>query len=379
MFFPDGSDFTVEDVLKSFQYQKPVSAFRTKYDYDNLLYVVAGELVARISGISWAEFVENNIMKPIGMTRSAGVYQRIGVKSNVAFPHSTDKGKLKQLEPYLKNDETLGAAGGIYSSVNDLSNWLLLHLNNGKYGEDLKEQLISEQNHAELWKPQTNIGFWIHPDPSYRSHFRAYGLGWFLQDRAGYVIVEHTGGLPGMLSKTILIPELNIGIIVLTNTDPGGGSYWTIAMEIMDAYLDVERKDWISWAAKRIQDMEKEGDSVTSNVWNIVSQAKSDDLDLNDYTGTYRDNWFGDIQVNLKDGKLWFRSLRSPKLTGEMFFYKANTFAIKWDYTDMPCDAFAMFGLDENGKAVNIKMKGISPNIDFSFDFQDLDLQRVNK
>ena len=379
MFFPDGSDFTIEDVLKSFQYQKPVSAFRTKYDYDNLLYVVAGELVARISGVSWADFVENNIMRPIGMTRSAGVYQRIDDKSNVAFPHATDKGKLKQLEPYLKNDEALGAAGGIYSSVNDLSNWLFLHLNKGKYGKDLKEQLISKENHAELWTPHTNIRFNIEPDLPYRSHFGAYGLGWFLQDRAGIITVEHTGGLPGMLSRTILIPELNVGVVVLTNTDPGGYSYWTIAMEIVDAYLNVERKDWISFAEKRIRDSEKESDSVTTAVWNIVSHANPNDLDSNDYVGTYRDNWFGEIQIWLQDDKLWFRSLRSPKLTGEMFFYKGNTFAIKWNYTDMPCDAFAMFGLDENGKAINIKMKGISPNIDFSFDFQDLDLERVKE
>jgi hypothetical protein len=182
-----------------------------------------------------------------------------------------------------------------------------------------------------------------------------------------------------MLSRTILIPELNVGLVVLTNTDPGGYSYWTIATEIVDAYLGVERRDWISFAEKRILEMEKEGDSVTTAAWNIVSRANSGELDFNDFVGTYRDNWFGDIQIWLQDGKLWFRSLRSPKLTGEMFFYKANTFAIKWDYTDMPCDAFAMFGLDENGKGISIKMKGISPNIDFSFDFQDLDLQRVKE
>jgi CubicO group peptidase (beta-lactamase class C family) len=377
MFFPDGSDFTVDDVLKSFQYQKPVSAFRTKYDYDNLLYVVAGELVARVSGLSWADFVENNIMRPIRMNRSAGVYQRIIDKSNVAFPHSLEKGKLKELKPYLKNDETLGAAGGIYSSVNDLSHWLFLHLNNGKYGKELEEKLISEQNHQQLWKPYTNIGFNAEPKPPYRTHFNAYGLGWRLSDRAGFVIVEHTGGLPGMLSRTILIPELNVGIIVLTNTDPGGYSYWTIAQEIMDAYLEVERKDWISWAKNRIQESESKGDSVTTAVWNIVSKAKIKDIDFSDYVGTYKDNWFGNIEISLKNGKLWFTSIRSPKLTGEMYYYKANTFAIKWNYQDMPSDAFAMFNLDENGKAISIKMKGISPNIDFSFDFHDLDLQRI--
>lgn len=73
MFFPDGSDFTIEDMLNSFQYQRPTSAFRTKFDYDNLLYVVAGEVIARVSGMNWAKFVETKIMMPLGMQRSAGL------------------------------------------------------------------------------------------------------------------------------------------------------------------------------------------------------------------------------------------------------------------------------------------------------------------
>tara|TARA_R110002073_G_scaffold72537_1_gene177358 strand:+ start:351666 stop:353240 length:1575 start_codon:yes stop_codon:yes gene_type:complete len=377
MFFPDGSDFTVKDVLNSFQYQKPVSAFRTKYDYDNLLYVVAGEVVARVSGINWAEFVETKIMEPLGMQRTVGVYQRLKNKNNVAFPHATQDGKLKQLQPYLKNDESLGAAGGIYASVNDLSKWLLMHLNNGAYGNDLSKQLISKKNHAELWKPHTNIGFNVVPPAPYKTHFNAYGLGWQLSDKAGYVVVEHTGGLPGMLSRTILIPELKVGIVVLTNTLPGGNSFWTIPNEIMDAYLGVEKKDWISFMENILQKNETESDSVTKAVWETVAKAKIKNADYSNYVGTYQDNWFGNIEIMVKEHKLWFKSLRSPKLTGEMFFYKANTFAVKWNYNDMPCDAFAMFTLDENGQAIGIKMKGISPDIDFSFDFQDLNLKRI--
>jgi hypothetical protein len=96
-----------------------------------------------------------------------------------------------------------------------------------------------------------------------------------------------------------------------------------------------------------------------------------------DYVGIYQDKWFGKIEIFLRENQLWFKSYRSPKLMGPMHFYKANTFAIKWEFPDMNCDAFAMFNLDEEGKAQSIKMKGISPNIDFSYDFQDLDLQRI--
>ena len=376
MFFPDGSDFTVKDVIRSFQYQKPVSDFRTKYDYDNLLYVVAGEVVARASGMSWADFVEKRIMKPLGMNRSAGVYQTLKDKKNTALPHSAFGGQLKQFDPYTKNDPSLGAAGGIYASVHDLSKWMLMHLNDGRYGDGLKSQLVSPDNHREMLRPHTFIGFNSKPNPNARAHFNAYGLGWGIRDLNGYVVFTHTGGLPGMLSRTVLVPELNLGIVVLTNTDPGGFSYQTISQSILDSHLGI-RIDRISQAAAELQRMENEGDSVTSAVWNIVKSARNDNFKLESFTGMYEDNWFGKITITLKDGKLWFTSLRSPKLHGQMFYYRGNTFAIRWDYQDMNCDAFATFALDENGNPESIRMKGISPNIDFSFDFHDLDLRRV--
>ncbi len=377
MYYPDGADFTIKDVINSFQYQKPVSAFRTKYDYDNMLYVVAGEVIARVSGMSWDEFVENKIMKPIGMTRSAGLYENLKDKSNVAIPHFNAHGALRESGSIILPGGDIYGASGIYSSVNDMSKWLLLHLNEGKFGKDLTHQLVSGKNHAELWKPYTNISFNVKPSLPYRSHFAAYGLGWDLADQNGYIIVEHSGGLPGMLSRAVLIPELNVGIVVLTNTDPGGYSVLSISSEILDSFIGVPRKDWITEIEDWVKVTETKGDSVTNAVWNTVSNAKSDHLNFNDYIGTYKDNWFGNVEIFLKDGKLWFKALRSPKLTGEMCFYKSNTFAIKWKLIDMPCDAFAIFNLDENGKAIGIKMKAISPNIDFSFDFQDLDLRRV--
>lgn len=378
MFFPDGSDYTVKDVLKSFQYQKPVSAFRTKYDYDNLLYVVAGEVVARVSGMSWSDFVETRIMRPLGMNRSAGVYQNLKDKKNSAMPHSVINGELKQLETYTKNDASLGAAGGIYASVNDLSKWMLMHLNDGKYGEGLKSQLISSRTHREMWRPHTFINFTLKPDPKNKTHVNAYGLGWGIKDQNNFIMISHTGGLPGMLSQTTLIPELNLGVVVLTNSDPGGYSFYTISQSIADSYLGMGRIDRIGQAADVIRRNQSKGDSVTTAVWSIVKNNKAVQPKPENFTGTFRDRWFGEVKISIKDGQLWFTSLRSPKLNGKMFFYKGNTFAIQWDYRDMECDAFAIFALDEEGRASGIRMRGISPNIDFSFDFQDLDLQRLS-
>ena len=377
MFFPSGADFTIDDVVSSFQYFKPQSAFRTKFDYDNLLYVVAGEVIARVSGMSWEEFVEKKIMLPLHMDNSFGSVSRAKAKTkvNLATAHSTSNGKIKTLPD---NEEIInGAAGGITSNVDDLCNWLLVQLNNGKYGKDLKKELFSETRHNEMWKIHTVLN--ADPSPRYNSHFRGYGLGWFLQDIKGNLNVSHTGAVPGMLSIVEMVPDLGLGIVILTNTANGGGAACrAVSKTIIDSYLGLDEFDWFSYYSDVLKKMENEDDQVSKQVWKTVKSANSDHLKFEDYIGVYKDNWFGKVEVFMKDDKLWFKSYRSPKLNGQMFYYKANSFAIKWEYQDMNADAFAMFFLDEEGKAQGIKMKGISPNIDFSFDFKDLDFKRIN-
>ncbi|MDW5289607.1 serine hydrolase [Formosa sp. PL04] len=376
MIFPGVGDFTIDDVLKSFQYQTPTSAFRTKYDYDNLLYLVAGEVVFRVSGTSWADFVQTRIFNPLGMNNSVPLGNRLKSDANVAMPYSSYNNKIVEVAPY-NGGELVGAAGGINASVKDLSQWMLMQLNKGKYGPDLSKTLFSEDRQIQMWSPITMTDFNLYADSRTENHFTAYGLGWEILDVKGKIVIQHTGGITGMLSRTILIPELNIGIVVLTNSDPGGYAFYSIPETILDMVLGVDKKDWITELSEYSQLQEKEGDAVTNAVWATVETNKNTKIDFNNYIGTYNDPWFGDITITDKNGKLWFTSKRSPKLNGQLFFYKATTFAVKWEFTDMPCDAFATFNLNEEGKAVQIKMKGISPNIDFSFDFHDLDLKRV--
>ncbi|MEN8185976.1 MAG: serine hydrolase [Bacteroidota bacterium] len=374
MFFPDGADFTIKDVLSGFQYFKPQSAFRTKYDYDNLLYIVAGEVITRVSGMSWEEFVENRIMQPLNMDNTYGSLSRIKDKSNLATPHSTETGKIRTISPF--EEMVNGAAGGIISNVDDICNWMLVHLNNGKYGANLEKELFSETSQSEMWKIHTTLP--VNNDPRYNSHFLGYGLAWSLTDIKGNMSVSHTGGLPGMLSRTVMIPDLNLGVIVLTNTANGGsGVYKAVSKTIVDSYLGLDDFGWTDHYYEQFKEKESNADLVTTQVWETVKTANNQHLNYNNYIGVYEDKWFGKIEVFMNGNKLWFKSYRSPKLNGPMSFYKANTFAIKWEYQDMNADAFAMFSLDEEGKAQSIKMKGISPNIDFSFDFQDLNLKRV--
>ena len=375
MFFPDGSNFTVKDVVTSFQHFKPVSAFRTQFDYDNLLYIVAGEVIARASGMSFESFVQNRIIKPLQMNNSF-VGSLLKDKSNLSTPHSSESGTIKKIDAY---DIGMGsAAGGIYSNVTDMSKWMIMRLNKGKYGIDLKSSIFSLKNHNEMWRIHTVTE--TNPNPRYNSHFSGYGLGWGLSDAKGNLKVSHTGGLPGMLSIVTMYPDLNLGIVILTNTENGGGGLFSsITNTISDSYLGLDDFGWIEKNVTRINQQKSTGDEISNKVWAKVEAEKNTAVKKDDYIGIYEDKWFGKVEVFLKDKQLWIKCHRSPKLNGPMAFYNANTFAIKWEYQAMNADAFAMFSLDETGKAQSIKMKGISPNIDFSFDFHDLDLTRINE
>ena len=271
-----------------------------------------------------------------------------------------------------------GAPGGIYACVDDLCQWMLVLLNQGAYGPQLQDTLFTEASQKEIWKIHTTLD--VEHTPRYNSHFAGYGLGWFLTDAKGNMVVSHTGGLPGMLSKTILIPDLNLGVVVLTNTEPGGGAFFsTVSQTIVDSYLGLDDGNWMEENYEELKQQNDAGDAVTAKVWATVESNKSSTINKSDYLGIYKDPWFGKMEVFFNKGQLWIKSYRSPKLNGPMRFYKANTFAVKWEYQDMNADAFAIFGLDEEGKPQQLSLKGISPNIDFSFDFQDLRLTRVEK
>jgi CubicO group peptidase (beta-lactamase class C family) len=372
MIWPDGSNFTAQDIIQNLHYLKPVSAFRTKYDYDNLLYIVAGEIIPVVSGKSWSAFVEERIMKPLEMNQSAASFVRLKDTTNIIAPHVPIDGKLKAIKRY--QNQLFDAAAGIYTNVNDLSKWAIMQLNNGKYGAENKT-LFSEKEHNEMWQLQTIIP--TKTRPPYNTHFNGYGLGWFLSDVKGYKQVTHTGGLEGIVTQVTLLPELNLGIIVLTNQQ-SGAAFNAISNTIKDSYLGIKSEDYISLYSKRIKDNEATADKVTDEVWDAVAKNKKEKIkiDFNTITGTYKDNWFGEIVLSEKKGKLRFASARSPQLRGEVFFYKKGNFVVKWDNAYFHADAHLFFEYDATGKAIAIKMNPISELTDFSYDFQDLDFKR---
>ncbi|WP_298221030.1 serine hydrolase [Flavobacterium sp.] len=370
MIWPDGNNFTTQDIINNLQYLKPVSAFRTKYDYDNLLYIVAGEVIHRASGLTWCDFIENRIMKPLEMNHSAASFLRLKDTSNVIMPHVPTDGKLKAIARYKNN--VFDPAAGIYSSVNDLSKWVIMQLQKGKYGTDKTAQIFSEKQHTEMWTAQTIMP--NKPSPPYFSNFKSYGLGWQLTEVKGSFQVSHTGGLDGIVTQVTMLPELNLGIIVLTNQQ-NGAAFNAITNTIKDSYLGIKSEDYLALYSQQRKEKEDNADKISDEVWTTVEQNKKLKIyrDLKKYAGTYKDNWLGDIVLSEKKGKLYFHSNRSPQLTGEMFFYKDNTFAVKWNNRSFLADAFLFFSEDNT----NIKMKPISPLTDFSYDFQDLDFVKL--
>ena len=273
--------------------------------------------------------------------------------------------------------ESANAAGGIWSNLTDYSKWLIMQMENGKYGEGLSKKLFSEAVHDDMWTQQTIIP--VRTSAPYNSHFAGYGLGFFLRDVKGYKHVSHTGGLAGIVTQEIMIPELKLGIIVFTNQQ-AGAAFTAVTNIIMDSYLGVKGMDWIKLLHDRVAAGEAQAKKITEDVWKDIEaqqKASTAKTDINQFIGTYTDQWFGDITISVKNGKTRFNSKRSPKLTGEVFPYKGSSFIVKWDDRSMDADAFLMFSLDADGKASGLTMKAISPLTDFSYDFQDLNFKRA--
>jgi len=373
MMFPDSSNFTREDIIHNLRYLKAVSAFRTKYDYDNNLYIVAGEVVAKVSGMSWENFIDSRILKPLGMNATAPSMARVKDRSNIIDPHAPVNGKVQALT--IDWSETANAAGGLVTNITDLSKWIIMQMDHGKYGDG--KQLFSETVHEEMWTPQTIIP--TQTAPPYNTHFASYGLGWFLSDVKGYKQVTHTGGLAGVVTQVTLLPEMKLGIIVLTNQQ-SGAAFTAITNTIKDSYLGVTGMDRVKQMHERVVKNEADAKKITDQVQkDIEAQQKSTTGKPSNsiITGTYKDPWFGDVVISEQNGKLRFNSIRSPRLRGDMYYYKGNTYIVRWDDRSFDADAYVMFSLDKDGKGSDIKMSTISPLTDFSFDFQDLDLSRT--
>lgn len=368
MIWPDGHNFTPDDIIHNIQFLKPTSDFRTKYDYDNLLYIIAGKVLEKVSGQSWQTFIQERIFKPLAMNHSAPNWNMLKDRQDVIAPHVPLNG-INQVSTRYTNT-ILDAAGGIYSNVHDLNKWMIFHLNNG---DNNGHQLISKKQLKELVTPQTIMP--VSTVPPYNSLFRAYGLGFRLTDMAGKLEVSHTGGLEGIVTQIVMLPQLKLGIVVLTNQQEGA-AFSAISNTIKDFYLGINDQHWITTYQTSIAKNNAEADLITQKTWQIVEEHKNiKDKYQQTIPGKYFDNWLGEVSIKAENGRLIFSSKRSPQLTGELYYYQDSTYVVKWHNRLMYADAFVYFNIQDKNIA-GFTMKPISPQTDFSFDFQDLNFKK---
>ena len=363
------TDKSIEDILAGLQYLKPASSFRSQYAYNNLMFVTAGEVVARVSGMSWNDYIEKNILQPLHMDNSRAGFSRIPKSNkNWAIGHIPMDGKLN---PFFVNYlEDFRGAGAIASSVNDMSQWLLTQLAGGKMPSG--EQLFSEKQQAQMWHPHITSMTSKSAYEAYHQQFRGYGLGWSIEDYHGFKKLGHGGGILGMVSQVTLLPEKKLGIVILSNQQ-AFSALSAVTHEVLEDALELEDKDWVEELAK------KHFASKQKAYANAKPDTPADyqpQLPNINYTGTLHDDWYGDVIIEQLDGKLRIDFTHTKRLKGTLEHYTGNTFIVKWDEKLLEADAFIRFDMGANNRVNSAKMRAVSTAVtDFSFDFRNLNLK----
>ena len=371
--FVTATDFTRKDLVKALRYLKPVSGFRSQFAYDNLLYVVAGEVVAAVSGQSWDDFVTARILDRLGMKGCAVGYERLPDRGNVAAPHLVVDGKLASI-PRLEIP-LAGPAGAIHCSINGMAKWVETQLAHGKAPDGAA--LFSAAAGEEMWTPQTLL----HPGGKIaeltHTHFQAYGLGWGIDDLDGFKHVAHNGGLPGMVTQVSLIPELNVGVVVLTNQQDGFAMS-AVSLSILESYAGLPRRDWVGLmqgvSAERRKAIE------ASNAAHAVAPGAAPHLsseELGAYAGSFSDPWRGAATISRAGDGLRLTFSHTADLSGPLEPVGPELFVVRWDKRTLDADAYVRFTRDYGGNVTGFTMKAVSASTDFSYDFQDLDFHRV--
>ena len=363
------TDYSREEIIRRFRYVKPATSFRSRYAYDNVLYMVAGQVLSAVTGKTWDDFIKERIFTPVGMTTSNTSVAALTASRDAATPHAKVDGRLKAITPLPL--ENVGPAGAINSSVAEMAKWLIAQLNRGQIVEGLR--LFSEQRSRDMWSAQTITPLGDPPPhlAALRANFSAYGLGWGLTEYRGFKIVSHTGGLMGFVSRVTLVPDLNLGVVVLTNQQ-SGGAFQSMTYRILDHFMSAPAADWVAGFKKSEEMALARAAEAEKRLASTRAADSKPSLPLAKYAGRYADAWYGDISISLENDKLVLRFSHTPLLVGELEHWQHDTFVARWRDRSLEADAFVTFSLKPDGTIEQMKMAAVSPLTDFSFDFQDL-------
>ncbi|MFN3878187.1 MAG: serine hydrolase [Brevundimonas sp.] len=390
LFWPN-SDRTRAEVLAQAAFVPIEDGFRARYHYCNLMFVVAGAVLEAVSGLTWEAFIQTRILDKVGMTETVPL-ARLADPAKSALPHGRVGPPLRYqgaMTPIAKsivevwNWDSAAAAGGICTTSTDWAKWIAVRLNDGKLADGTR--LYSEDAAREMVRPNIIVG--SSPGPTAELPNRAiastYAMGLQVQDYRGERIASHGGGSPGGISATVLIPGRKTGFSVFSNAEE---SFLLRALRsgISDICMGKIDVDWIA-DSKRLE-AEGNAKSIAAAAEIDAKQAAgaAPSMPLESYAGTWRDPWYGDIVIaprtegrgrNRKSG-LWLTFTHTPALQGWLEPYDGETFRTRFP-DKREEDAFFTFAI-LTAKPATATMKGVSPDIDFSYDYQDLKLTRVD-
>ena len=361
------STYTREEIVHRIRFVKSAYSFRSRYGYQNVMFIAAGELIEAVSGKSWDDLLAERLFEPLKMSSANSTIRKRDDGGNWATPHVRVKGTVQAIVP--ENVDNLGGAGAINASVSDLSRWLLLQLGRGKLGET---RVYRKEHAAQMWSPHTilPIGTGSRLLALRKPNFAAYGLGWRLKDYRGRKLVYHGGGLAGMTSLTTLVPEENLGIVVLTNQETSvqtALTYW-----ILDSYFGATRTDW---TAVQRQAAEQRWVRRVAPKLEAIKKSRipstETSLKLSNYTGRYRDNLYGEALIEQDDKSLRLRFAKSPPFDARLDHWHYDTFVARFDHHSI-ADAFVSFSLGPDRVIEEMRMKPYSPTAESSYNYEAL-------
>lgn len=369
------STYTRDEIARRLKDIPLATSFRSAYAYDNVLYLIAGELIEAASGMTWEDFIEKRILDRLGMQNAEPGYNAEVAGGNVSSTHAKVEGTVRVIKPFAS--ENTNPAGGIMAGAEDMAKWMIVQLDSGRIAAT-NERLFTARTARQLWALVTPIPFGD-PNPllaPLKRNFDGYGLGFFVTDYRGKRMLIHSGGLPGFISRVAMIPDLKLGVSILTNHE--SSAMEPILYRVLDHYMNAPAHDWLG--AYRTLSARQDSAVAAMDLAAALSRdsLSTPSLPLAKYAGTYRDAWYGDVAIENAGNKLRIRFTKSPSLVGDLVHWQHDSFLARWDDRELRADAFVTFNLNPDATVKDISIIPASESVDFSFDFQDLRLKRVN-
>jgi CubicO group peptidase (beta-lactamase class C family) len=345
-------DYSPEEISARVATLQPAYSLRSGFIYQNIMYAIAGDVIAAASGKPWAEFVRTRIFVPLGMTATEPTLGALAGKGNVAAPHMEIRDTIRAVTN--RSVDAVAPAGAVWSSVGDMAKWARFILDSGRVDG---KRILSAESYREIMSPQV-----VAPKSMYttmsliRPHFFTYGLGWFLHDYQGQAIAMHTGSIDGMSAIIGLIPDQRVGVYVLANLDHAELRH-ALMYRVFDLYGGNKQRDWSRELLDLYGGLEAQADSARRQQEQRRVAGTRPSLALDAYAGTYRNTTYGDAVVTVSDGALRFAFGSGRR--GRLMHWQYDTFQAQWEDIRMS-PSLVVFAPDGTGGVSSVRAFGVS-------------------